>query len=476
MDATSTTRSATSALITSLGAGSGVDMAALAGNLAIAQFAGRTDRLTARSGTLDRQISSASTLKSMLLSLGSSLGERVRGGDLSPQPQIANSAVARASLSGTSQPVGSYSLEVTALAKAQAIVSPAYAATPTGSGTLTIRFGTVAGATFTEDTAHTAAAIAIPTGATLADVANAINSAGVGVSAYVAQTTTGARLMMKGQEGAANGFIIEAAETPGDEGLATLAWNPAGDSTRLLAASADAAFIVDGLPVTAKSNSVTDVIPGVTLALTAANPGAPTQLTFANSSATITTAMTDLTSALNEIAGTLRTATDPVSGDLARDGGARALRTAMSALAGTIIMPNAAAGAPRTLADLGLSTQRDGSFVLDSQRLAATLKADPNASAAMFTNGLFGVYGTVNALALRASRTGDPGTIGGSIGRYTAQKKAVGEDQTKLADKQEALRAQLARRFAGTDTRVGNSRSTLSFLQNQIAAWNGARN
>ena len=95
-----TTTSATSSIVTALGGGSGVDMAALATNLANAQFAAKTDRLTTRSDTLDKQISAASDLKSMLLTLTSSLGDRVRQGDLSPQPKVANAAVASASLSG----------------------------------------------------------------------------------------------------------------------------------------------------------------------------------------------------------------------------------------------------------------------------------------------------------------------------------------------------------------------------------------
>src|SRR5262245_55510050 len=103
---TNTAATATRSLVTALGAGSGIDMVELANNLAEAQFAARSDRLTAKSELLDRQISSASNLKSMLLTLSTSLGDRVRQGDLSPQPQIANGAVAQASLSGSAQPKG----------------------------------------------------------------------------------------------------------------------------------------------------------------------------------------------------------------------------------------------------------------------------------------------------------------------------------------------------------------------------------
>jgi flagellar hook-associated protein 2 len=473
-----TTSSATQSLVSALGGGSGIDMAALAQGLANAQFAARSDRLTVKSDTLDRQISAASSLKSMLLSLSSSLGTRVREGDLSPQPQIANAAVSKASLSGSRQPSGNFALEVTALAKTQTLASPDFTAGTSlvGSGTLTLRFGTVSGGSFTEDTAHAAVPITIAAGATLSDVAAAINGSGAGISAYVANTTTGAKLVMKGGEGAANGFVLDASEAPGDPGLAALAYAGAADPARLLTGAGDAAFKVDGLAMTAKSNSVVDAIPGVTLALTATNVGAPTTITFSDPVSAITSAMQDLTSALNEIVTELNKDTDAQTGDLARDGGARALRRSFSALAGTVIMPSAAAGAPNTLSDLGLSTQRDGTFLLDAKRLGATLKADPRGAAAMFTNGVNGIFATIDSMIRKANASGDPGSLAGSLTRLTAQRTKVTADKTKLNTDQEALRARLANRFAGVDGRISASHSTLSFLQNQIAAWNASNN
>ena len=474
----STTGSAVSSLISSLGAGSGTDMTALATNLAAAQFAARNDRLTTGAATLDRQISAASSLKSLFLNLSASLGDRVRTGDLSPKPQLANPAVASASLSGTSFPKGSYSLEVTALAAGQLLASATYpaAASPVGAGTLTLRFGTVAGANFTADSARTPVDIAIASGSTLDDVARAINAAGAGVSAYVATGASGARLVTKGADGAANGFVVEAAETPGEPGLAQLAWNPGGDLTRLTRTAGDAALKVDGFPVAATGNTVTDAIPGVTLKLTSTNAGTPTTVSFADSGSAISTAMQDLTAALNQIAGELKADTDAQTGDLARDVGARGLRGALSGLAGRTVMPNASANAPRTLADLGLSTQRDGSFALDTRRLSATLARDPEGTAAMFTNGLYGVFATIDGVARTAAAVGDPSSLAGSIGRYSTQKTRIAADQAKLGAQEDALRASLVARFAVADTKVGSSRSTLTFLQNQVAAWNARSN
>ena len=471
------TQNATSALLTSLGAGSGIDMAALATNLATAQFAAKTDRLTTRSETLDKQISAASTLKSAISNLSSSLGERVRTGDLSPQPQIANASVAKGTLSGSTQPKGSYSLEVTSLATLQTLASPAYtAATDTvGAGSLKLRFGTTTGGAFTEDTAHTAVDITIPTGATLADVATAINAKNAGVTAYVSNTTAGAKLVLKGTEGAANSFVLEATETPGEEGLANLAWNPAAPGVgRLLTSAGSANLKIDGLAITSASNTLTDAIPGVTLSLTGTNIGSPTTVSFSDPSSAITSAMGDLTSALNEIVTQLNTLTDARTGELARDSGAQALKRSFQQLTSMIVMPNAAEGAPRTLSELGIAIQRDGTFTLDGARLAATLKADPLATGAMFTNGVNGVYATIDKISRGMAVTSNPASLAGSLDRLNKQKTQLTEDQTKLAEKQEILRSQLIARFSATDTAVGASKSTLSFLKNQIAAWNNS--
>jgi flagellar hook-associated protein 2 len=473
------TTSATSSLVTALGGGSGIDMAALAANLATAQFASRTDRLSARSELLDRQISAASTIKSQLQQLTSALGERMRTGDLSPQPQVANSSVASASLVTAATPSGSYSLEVLALASSQTLTSPALAAssTVTGSGTLTLRFGTVAATSFTEDTAHAPVAIAIPSGATLAEVAAAINGSGAGISAYVANGADGAHLMLKGKDGAANGFILEAVETPGEEGLANLAWNPAaGDAARLLGTAGDARFKLDGLAMSSATNVVTQPAPGFNLTLRATNIGTPTRITFGDPGSAISGFMQDFVTALNEVATTLGAAVDPKSGDLARDPGARALRQSLTQLAGTVIMPSAAGTAPRTLADLGLATERNGAFRLDATRLAATLQRDPAGVAAMFTTGLYGVYATLDGISRKSTSLANPASLGGSITRLTSQQAKVKEDLATIADKQETLRASLAQRFAVADVRVGASHSTLSFLQQQIDAWNAPRN
>ena len=186
--------------------------------------------------------------------------------------------------------------------------------------------------------------------------------------------------------------------------------------------------------------------------------------------------MQDLTSALNEIVSALKAATDPDTGELARDDGARSLRRTLSSLGTTVIMPTAATGEPKTLSQLGLSINRDGTFGFNAATLNKAMADNPEAVAAMFTNGLYGVYATVDKIARNASSSGNPGSLAGSVSRYTSQKSRISEQDAKAVEMQEVLRARLTKQFTAADARINASKSTLSFLQAQVALWNQSDN
>jgi len=470
----SSSSSATASLAASFGGSTSVNASALAEQLAAAEYAPRIGRITSQSDKLTTQISAASNLRSMVSTLATSMGDRVRAGDLAVTPVIANSAVATVS-KGIASGSGSVSLEVTALAKGQTITTPVFSAatSTTGSGTLTLRFGTIASGAFTADTARAAVDITVAQGASLSDVASAITNSGAGVSAYVATDADGARIMLKGKDGAANGFVLEAAESASDPGLAALAWTPASAPARLAASASDAVFVLDGVRQRSTSNTISDAAPGLNLKLTGTNPGAPTTISFSDPGTAISGAMQDLTSALNEMIGELNRNTDPTSGTLNADPGTRALRRTMATLAGSVVMPNAAVGAPSTLADLGLATNRDGTFKFDAARLTATLKRDPVGTSAMFTNGLYGVYATLDKLSRTTTSNADGGSIGGSIARMTALQNTLSTKKATLQTKQEDLRVKLVARYAALNTQVSASQSTLSFLQARFNNNNG---
>lgn len=464
-----------SSILTALGAGSGVDFIKLADDISAASFAAQRGSITARRTTLEAQVSAAAQLRSSITDLASALGDRIRNGDLAPRPELGNPAVARVSVPPGLSPRGSFGLEVTQLARGQTLVSNAYASrdAQVGAGTLTLRFGTVSGTSFTADGARGAIDITVTADDTLATVAAKITQASGGaVSAYVANGTGGAQLVMKGEEGAANGFVLEGAGAGGSGAgdLSFLSWSPATDGAPEVAAR-DAAFILDTVAMTSPTNRVTGLPGGFTMNLTGTNTGTPTTLTFANNTDAITGVMGDFVAALNDIVTQLNDLAAPVGGELGNDPGARELRRDLAALAGLVVMPGAAAGEPRTLGDLGLTLNRDGTFRLDNARLTRALDESPDAVTAMFTTGATGVFATVDRFARDNSLISDPGSLGGSLRRFETQLAGTDERLAKITEQQDALRERLTRQFVASEQRVAASQSTLAFLRQQVDIW-----
>ncbi len=477
--------STASSIVNTLGAGSGVNMAKLAADLSAARFMTQIQRLEARSETNELRISAAAALKSQLSQLASALGDRIRDGDLAPSASVANASVASASVAPGSKGGGTYTLEVSQLAQTQIFASKAYSAADAlvGEGTMTLKFGELAGGSFAQNTQRAAVEITIGGSDTLADVANKINVSASGITAYVANGTSGAQLVLKGQEGAENGFVIETSG-PGGGGLPLgggapaqgdinyLSWSPASDSGQLRQAAQDAAFTLDGVAMTSASNRATGLPAGLILTLGGTNTGQPTQVSFNAKDGAIKSLMSDFVAALNDITSQLKDSAAPLGGELGNDAGARLLKRSLATLSSQTIMPNAADGEPSTLADLGLSLNRDGSFTLDNSRLSKTLLENADGAAAMFTTGLYGVFATMDSLARKMGTAGDPGALGGSLARYEKQQQRIEDKLSDIAEQQAALRERMTSSFAAADRNVASSQSTLSFLKSQIAVWN----
>lgn len=94
----------------------------------------------------------------------------------------------------------------------------------------------------------------------------------------------------------------------------------------------------------------------------------------------------------------------------------------------------------------------------------------------MFTNGLYGVYATMDKISRAVSISTDPNSLGGTIATKTKLKTSVSTQLTDIADKQETLRVNLVSRYSKLNTQLTASQSTLSFLKAQIDAWNAKSN
>ena len=474
---TSVTKSAASALLTSLDTGSGVDTDALVTGLVEAQFAAKTAALTAKSDKLTAQLSGVSTLKSAITDFASALETLVKGGSLQSQPMSSNSAVLTATaITGAKLTGLTGSIRVDRLASAQTATSAASVAskdTVIGTGKLTLQLGTAAydgngamtGLTGTADPIE----IDIATGS-LTDIAAAINAKKAGVTASVVTDADGkAFLSLKGETGSAKAFTLTATDDPSGN-LSRFNVGPGATAMNLTGKAGNAQLTVDGITVERASNSISDLVEGVKLDLVGTSTTAVT-LSSSTPTTALTNAIEDVVYTYNQVMAELKTQTDPITGDLRADPGAQNLLRSMKALTTRDLLPGAAAGTPRTLAELGVNTNRDGTLSVNSDTLTKVMAANPGALEAMFSNASdgSGLMGALNSIKLNATST--LYGLGASTTRYNQDKSKLSEQQDKITDQREKMTTRMTQQFASMNSRVAAYKSTMTFMENQIKQW-----
>lgn len=474
---------AISSITTALGAGSGVDVAALVSSLVDAQFANKTAQLTKQSATITNQISGVSSLKSGISSFSSALTSLVKGGSLATAPTSSNAGIVGVSaLSGAKLAGLSASVEVRQLATAQVATSAPRPDTiaSVGRGSFTLTFGTadVTDGAMTGFTAGTGAPISIPITAGnsgLSGIARAINAAGAGVTATVLTDSAGSRLSIKGATGEAKAFTLTATEDPDAPGLSALNIGP-GATTSIGTTARDAIVAVDGTALKRPSNSISDLITGVKLDLVSASVGTTVTIGSSAPTASLSQAVSDFVETFNQLNAAIKEQTDPATGALRSDAAATGLQRQLRQLTLTPLSTGAATGAPTTLAEIGVRTNRDGTLSVDSTVLSSMLNKYPTAVEAMFADGKGasgnGISGALTAISEAATniKTG----LGASAVRYSKAQGDVASDQSDLTDAEAVLTKRLTAQYAAMDARVAAYKSTQAFLKQQVEAWNSS--
>ena len=478
---TTTATSSTASIIKTLGSGSGVDTGAIVSALVEAQYAAKNDQLAKRQETLSAQISGVSRLRSSISGFDAALASLIAGGGLASKLTSSNEAALKVTaMDGADLSALSASVGVTQLAAAQ--VSSTNTAVARASawqtGTLTLRMGRDVVNSAGAVTGFTASGSAIPISITAADntldkIAAKINAtagvAATGVVASVIEDGAGARLVLRGPSGSDKAFELAVSGAGGSgNALANLAVSRTSTVTTSGTRARDAIVQVDGVRYQRPTNSVEGVVAGVKLDLLAPTT-TPATLSLAKPTAALSAAVSDFVSAFNEMLATLKEQSDPVTGVLrgetAVGGLARNLRTLTTA----VLVPSAPARAPRTLADLGVATARDGTLSVDAKRLSAVLGANPSAVEAMFGagTGLSAALGSVAKQATDKVYGLDAATM-----RYTREAGKITLEQEKLLQATTATRTRLTQQFASMDSRVAAYKSQQDFMKQQVDAWN----
>ncbi|MDZ4201253.1 MAG: flagellar filament capping protein FliD [Gallionella sp.] len=391
---------------------------------------------------------------------------------------------------------GSYSVEVSSLAKAQSLISEGQATSDTaigagGTTTISFDFGTIGGGAFTPYDAETGtggtyAGVTGFTGNggdtksitidsennTLEGIRDAINAAKMGISATIVNdgSDTPYRLALTSSSlGKTNSMKITVA---GDADIGNLlAHDPQGTQNLAETVTASNANLkVNGVAVSKTSNSVSDVIQGVTLALnkiTAADT--PVTLTVARDTSTLSTSLSSFVKSYNDLAGTLKTlsAYDPASKKGAILQGDSTVRTFQNQLRSMLgATAGEASNTLRTLSDVGIAFQLDGTLAINQARLDSAINNNFDEIAALFT----GTNGYVNTLKSWAT------SALGADGMLAGRTEGIGKTITDLGRRRSAIETRLisveARyraQFTALDSMLSSMNQTSTYLSQQLS-------
>jgi flagellar hook-associated protein 2 len=379
--------------ISSAGIGSGLDIEGIIGSLMAAERIPLT-KVSQERTAINTKISIYGIIKNSFADLKAAADKLSNLSNLNPLKTTSSDDKVVSATASASAAKGSYSIEVSQLAKAQSV---AVASVPTadsnvGTGSLTLTLGSYDSATntFTDNAAKTPVTINIGAGQqTLDGIKQAINDADAGVTASIVNDGTGSRLVLTSKEtGAVNGFKLEVSDADGTNtdtaGLSMLAYDPtaaagAGKNATSLQVAQNANFTINNLAVSKASNTVTDAVEGLTLNLKAVTT-APVNLEVSLDDSALKTTLDGFVAAYNKIRGNLK--------DQQQKDATLSKETTPSSLERGIrnILREQVAQYGIGLSDIGLNFDKDGVLSLDKTKLDTAVAANPSILEKVFSN------------------------------------------------------------------------------------------
>lgn len=468
-------------MATSSVSSSGIDVQALVSQLMTVERQ-PIDRLTKQETSYQAKLSAYGTVKSAVSTFQSAV-EKLSTTDsfqiLKATPADSSILTATASSSAVA---GSYTVQVSTLARAQQLVADGQASSTAaiGSGattTLSFDLGTISGGTFDSVTGtYTGASFASngsgvktvtidSTNNTLEGIRDAINAADIGVSATIVNDGSASpyRLVLSSDSsGASNSMSISVS---GDAAIGSLLANDptATQNMAQTVTATNATFKVNGIDVTKSSNTVTDAIQGVTLNLS--KESATTTLTVSKDSAATTAAAESLVKAYNDLYTTLKnvSAYDPVTKTGGALQGDSTIRSMMSQLR-TILSGTVSGGTYSTLAEVGITTQAGGSLKLDSTRFTAAVDGNLTDLANLFASS--GGYATqLDSWATTALNT----TITSRTDGINSRISDIGDQISTLEARMTTIEQRYRTQFTALDSLLSSMSNTSSYLTQQLA-------
>ncbi len=462
-----TTTTSSTATITSLGVGSGLDLESILESLEESKTASLLTPITTQETAVEAEISAYGTLTSALNALQTA-AEALADSSLyqSLATSISGSGV---SVSTSSDAVaGSYSIEVTQLAQAQSLATTGISdlTSTLGTGTLTLQVGSGDAVSITLDSSNN----------TLKGLRDAINASDAGVTATLVNdgSDTPYRLVLTSNSTGTSSEMTVSYSSDDSSDLASSLFgysDGSGNMTETVAAK-NAELTINGIAISSQSNTVEDALQGVTLNLTAT--GASQTLTIKRDTDKILDAITDFVDAYNDFVSTVDTLTaydadSGSSGELLGDSTTRRISTELA----SDLYSQIGSGTFTYLSQLGIGLESDGTLSIDDDKLESALEDNIDAVSEFFIgDGKTGGFITRMTEDLDNYLDEDTGLITAKTDSLESKLERLEE---RYEEKQALIDSEMERwreEFTQLDTLISTLNSTADYLTSQFEALN----
>ncbi|BDU57523.1 flagellar hook-associated protein 2 [Limnohabitans sp. MORI2] len=478
-------RAAAQKLLTSLNAGSGVDVASLAQNLVDAESVPQKNAINAKITKNEARISGYAAVSFVASELNNAFTALKDQNSFSSLAATNTQPNAFSVTTTASAVAGSHDIEVLQLAKSQRTISAGFA-----SASASVNGGNPMSLTLTVGGVAKPAINLAEGKDTPQNIVDAINLAKTGVTATLVNTgdTSGPafQIVLTGPKGAAGAFSLSSSYT--QVGGAVSSTPNAGSSGLSFPANTanqvatDAMVKVDGITIKRSSNTLTDVLAGVTIDLkapTSATEGAA-NLSLVRDTTALKEKFKTLVTTYNDAASMLNVVSDPKStvdtygATLVGDSTTRSVKSLMRNLVqGESNTPGTKITA---MWQMGLSIDRSGVMTLDEAKLDAALTDnfdDVVKTMTGNTNGLSAYSVQPAGFAGEAMRKlskliGPNGPLLSNSQNAETQNTKYQADLSKLETRMTTLLARYNKQFASMESIVGSVNSQKTSLKSSF--------
>lgn len=455
------------------GIGSGIDINSIVGALVNAESAPKSAQLARLEKASTTKFSALGQLKGALSEFQTAMKALNSLALFEKRTATSSNTSALTATASKIAQAGSYQLTVERLASSSKVATAALASSYTApaDGVLTVKLGA----------ADAGVEVAIAAGDTLEQIRDKLNTTlkDQGITANIVNNPADgtSRLVLNAKETGAGKDIIIAADTALSD-LAVDSSVLAGASTAgyLGEPAGDAQFTIDGLAQTSSSNSVEGVIPDVTFSLVGkTETDKPLTLTIGQDNEGVTANIKKFVEAYNKLIATTSQLTSvtqvgegkaPVLGGLVGDA---TVRNLLSGVRNELVNPSGQEGM-QVLADLGISTQKDGTLKIDDDKLSKALENNFDAVGSFFT-GDNGLMSRVDKRIDGFIQTG--GVLEQRMKGLESTLSGIDKQRETLARRVEQLQTRLFAQFNAMDALVGRLNDTSARLTQALGSLPG---